>query len=56
MTNPELVKEWNFEKNKHLKIEKITFGSDKKIWWKCEKGHEWKTQVKSRTLKKCGCP
>ena len=43
-TNPELAKEWNYEKNKGLKPSDIIAGSNKVIWWKCSKGHEWKTK------------
>ena len=28
----------------------------KKIWWKCFKGHEWKTAVNHRTNKGTKCP
>ncbi|PEU80997.1 hypothetical protein COI79_32665 [Bacillus thuringiensis] len=27
-----------------------------KVWWKCEKGHEWKTEISSRTSKNTKCP
>ena len=29
-------------------------GSDKKVWWKCAKGHSWKALVYAR--KYSGCP
>lgn len=54
---PQLVKEWNYEKNGDLLPENVIAGSGKKVWWKCEKGHEWKTSVCARTgKKKVGCP
>ena len=55
VSNPKLVKEWNYEKNGNLKPQNITSNSSKKVWWKCEKGHEWQARVDSRT---CGnnCP
>ena len=40
--HPELVFEWS-EKNLPLTPDDITFGSNKKIWWKGACGHEWKT-------------
>ena len=49
-----LAKEWHPTKNKELKPEEVTVGSSKKVWWQCEKGHEWEAIVKSR--KKSGCP
>ena len=38
--HPELVLEWS-EKNLPLTPEDITFGSNKKVWWKGACGHEW---------------
>ena len=57
-TNPELLREWNYKKNNSLGYypEKITAGTHKKIWWVCEKGHEWEAIPRSRTVLKCGCP
>lgn len=54
-TNPELVKEWNYEKNYPLTPENITRGCHKKVWWKCAKGHEWESVIHSRALGR-GCP
>ena len=53
--NPTLAKEWNYEKNNGLRPEDVTVGSDKKVWWKCEKGHEWEAAIASRNAG-CGCP
>lgn len=53
--NPDLAKEWNYEKNNGLTPMDVLPSSDKKAWWKCSKGHEWKTQIKNRT-KGTGCP
>ena len=38
----ELVSEWS-EKNLTLTPDDITFGSNKKVWWKGACGHEWQT-------------
>lgn len=53
---PEIAKEWNYEKNKNLLPSDVTRGSDKKVWWKCSKGHEWEASVSKRTKLKRGCP
>jgi hypothetical protein len=45
---PNLKKEWNFELNPDYKT--IKSGSGKKVWWKCEKGHEWKASPHKRTM------
>lgn len=54
-TNPELIKEWHFEKNGTLKPEDFMKGSHKKVWWKCNNGHEWEAIIKNRA-KGVGCP
>ena len=46
--HPELVSEWS-EKNLPLTPDDITFGSNKKVWWKSACGHEWQTSVKARS-------
>jgi hypothetical protein len=53
-THPELVKEWDYDKNGDLRPEQLSAGTDIKIWWKCTHGHSWKALVYSR--KTCGCP
>ena len=46
--HPELVSEWS-EKNLPLTPDDITFGSNKKVWWKGTCGHEWQASVKARS-------
>ena len=46
--HPELVSEWS-ERNLPLTPDDITFGSNKKVWWKGACGHEWQTSVKARS-------
>ncbi len=56
-THPNIAKEWNFEKNNPLLPTMFTKGSDKKVWWKCELGHEWQAHIYTRTSKKPSkCP
>lgn len=52
--HPELVAEWS-EKNLPLTPDKITYGSNKVVWWKGSCGHEWQTSVKARS-KGESCP
>lgn len=53
--NPNLAKEWNYEKNGNLKPEDFTKKSGQKVWWKCNKGHEWQTKIANRSNGN-GCP
>lgn len=46
--HPELVSEWS-EKNLLLTPDGITFGSNKKVWWRGACGHEWQASVKARS-------
>src|SRR3989339_40728 len=46
---PELVKEWNWEKNGHMKPEDFAPRSQSKVWWKCDKGHSWEAVITNRT-------
>jgi len=47
---PELMKEWDYNKNT-ISPDKLTYGSGKKVWWKCEKGHSWSCEIQRRTGK-----
>lgn len=55
VTHPELLKEWDFEKNDLLPTD-FTYGTDTKVWWKCIYGHSWNVAIKHRTISKTGCP
>jgi hypothetical protein len=56
-THPEVAKEWHPIKNEKLLPSEITFASHKKIWWKCQTGHEWRVSVSNRTSRgKSECP
>ena len=56
-THPEVSKEWHPTKNGELKPSDFTYGSGKKVWWKCPEGddHEWPAVISSRTSGKQGC-
>ena len=55
---PHLFKQWHTIKNENLKLEKFTYGSNKKFWWKCSvaEDHEWKSAICDRTINGNGCP
>jgi hypothetical protein len=53
--NPKLVREWHPKKNKGLKPKDVTCGSGKKVWWLCQKGHEWEARISERH-RGSGCP
>lgn len=54
-TDPDLASQWHPTKNAHLTAKDITSGSAVKVWWMCDKGHEWDAVVVSRASG-VGCP
>lgn len=48
-TNPKLLKEWDYEKNKDLLPSMVTKGSSKMVWWKCNLGHSWQATILNRS-------
>lgn len=53
--HPSLAAEWHPTKNGALRPEDVMTGTRRKVWWRCEKGHEWQATVGSRAEGK-GCP
>ena len=53
--NSELMKEWDYEKNKNLDPSKLTSGSNKTVWWKCKLGHSYEMTAKRKSAG-AGCP
>jgi len=53
-----LLKEFHPTKNGELKLSDFSYGSHKKVWWKCDVAddHEWKAVIKSRAITEYGCP
>ena len=51
-----LLEEWDDEKNLPFTPENIAAGSTVPVWWKCEKGHSWQTQLRSRSTTLTKCP
>jgi hypothetical protein len=51
--NPEVAKQWHPTKNRDLTPDNILPFSTKKVWWLCEKGHEWQAPVARRHRNNC---
>ena len=54
-TDPDLIPEWDSEKNGETGPDRVSRLSMKPVWWKCEFGHSWKDIISSRTLEGAGC-
>lgn len=54
--HPELLKEWDYEKNGNLDPRQITFAQQQKVWWKCLAGHpQYLQRIDKRHIGQ-GCP
>ena len=52
---PALIHEWDYDKNDPVQPNEVTCKSNKKYWWKCDKGHSWQEAPQYRT-RGDGCP
>lgn len=56
-TRPDLVVEWDYDKNENILPTQISRGYGDKVWWKCKKcGHSWEASPNSRDSMGSGCP
>ena len=46
--HPEVAEEWS-PKNLPLQPSQVTAYSNKKMWWRCDKGHEWYALISTRS-------
>ena len=53
--NPKLAKQWHPIKNGKLTPKDVTPCSDQKVWWICDKKHEWMAKISNRA-NGTGCP
>ena len=53
---PEIAAQWLQEKNGAITPKEIKPSSEISVWWRCEKGHEWKAAVYARVRSGSGCP
>ena len=52
---PELIPEWDVIKNNGMTPDNFSANAHTKVWWKCEKGHNWQADISGRS-RKLGCP
>lgn len=53
--HPDLLKEWDYTKNRNLDPHKLHHGTSLQVWWKCSKcGYEYKAPI-ARRDKGSGC-
>ena len=52
----DLLKEWHPTKNKKMSPKNTAPKSNKKIWWLCQNGHEWRANIINRVQEASPCP
>ena len=55
VSNTDLRREWDSDKNELLPDAMSPYARTK-VWWRCEKGHEWLASPNSRISMGRGCP
>lgn len=53
-THPQILKLWSGRNI--LSPAEVTSGSHRKVWWRCDRGHEWESQIAVVAVEGCGCP
>lgn len=53
-THPHVLVLWN--RKNTVSPRQVTASSHRKVWWICEKGHEWEAAVGSVAVEGSGCP
>ena len=54
-THPAIASQWDTDKNTFLPQE-VTFGSNKKVYWKCSLGHSYLMSIHKKIGRNAGCP
>jgi hypothetical protein len=52
---PEIAAQWHPTKNGALTPQDVSIGNQKKVWWRCDQGHEWQAFASTR-VQGSGCP
>jgi hypothetical protein len=54
-SHPQLLQEWDYEKNVTLDPYRLAAKSGMSVWWKCRNGHSWEGKISQRVAAKYGC-
>lgn len=46
---PNVAREWHLAKNGDLTPAAVLPGSGRRVWWRCQRGHEWVASIANRT-------
>jgi len=53
---PAIAAQWHPTKNDGLKPVDVRAQSNRKAWWICENGHEWRATIQGRVVQNSRCP
>ena len=53
--HPEISSQWHPTKNGNLTPYDVSYGSNMKVWWLCNKGHSWQAAICDRIGRESGC-
>ncbi len=53
---PELAAQWHPTRNLPLLPTQVTPCSNRKVWWRCDKGHDYRAYINHRSSMDSGCP
>ena len=53
---PDIAAQWDEEKNGALHPSNVTAGSNRRVWWRCEKGHSYRAMIAQHVQRGDGCP
>ena len=53
---PDIAAQWDGMKNGALRPSNVTAGSNRRVWWRCEKGHSYRAMIAQRVQRGDGCP
>jgi hypothetical protein len=56
LMNRKVAREWHPTKNGKLTPRDVTWGSGRRVWWRCVSGHEWQAPIHARAKLGRGCP
>ena len=52
----QLRDEWAYDLNEGIDPREISYGSERKFWWRCPQDHVWRASANTRTSRPRGCP
>ena len=53
---PDIAAQWDGMKNGALHPSNVTAGSNRRVWWRCEKGHSYRAMIAQRVQRGDGYP